>query len=212
MWSLLSLPFVISAVRAAGIAAEATISTSNGSTVDMVSAAWYAGWHSKDFPVANVSWEKYTHVTYSFAVTTPDIKNLSLDASSPEVLPDFVSAAKKNGVKALVSIGGWTGSLYFSSHVATAENRTQFVKTVVDLATTHELDGVDFDWEYPGNQGIGCNVISPNDTSNFLAFLQELRQDPTGQKLVVTAAAPISPWRDADGNPSADVSGICQSS
>lgn len=61
-------------------------------------------------------------------------------------------------------------------------------------------------WEYPGNQGIGCNVISPNDTANFLEFLKELRQDPTGQKLVLTAAAPISPWRGADGNPSADVS------
>lgn len=65
-------------------------------------------------------------------------------------------------------------------------------------------------WEYPGNQGIGCNTISPNDTSNFLAFLQELRQDPVGQKLVLTAAAPISPWRDADGNSSADVSAFAK--
>ncbi len=49
------------------------------------------------------------------------------------------------GVKALVSIGGWTGSLYYSANVATAENRTAFVKTVVDLATTYNLDGIDFE-------------------------------------------------------------------
>ena len=37
-------------------------------TVDLVAAAWFAGWHaSKGFAVANVSWEKYTHMTYSFA-------------------------------------------------------------------------------------------------------------------------------------------------
>lgn len=66
MWALLSLPFVLSAVRAASIGAEASTSTSNGSTVDMVAAGWYAGYHSNDFPVANFSWEKYTHVTYAF--------------------------------------------------------------------------------------------------------------------------------------------------
>ena len=32
-----------------------------------VSAAWYAGWHTDDFPLSDVSWDKYTHLTYSFA-------------------------------------------------------------------------------------------------------------------------------------------------
>ncbi|KAI0076134.1 chitinase [Panus rudis PR-1116 ss-1] len=172
----------------------------------MVAAAWYAGWHAQDFPVANVSWDKYTHMTYSFAITTPDVKNVSLEGSSPEVLPDFVATAKKNGVKALVSVGGWTGSLYWSSAVGSPENRTAFVKTLTDFATQYELDGLDFDWEYPGNQGIGCNVISPNDTSNFLSFLQQLRKDPVGQKLILTAAAPITPWKGPDGNSLTDVS------
>jgi hypothetical protein len=33
-----------------------------------VSAAWYAGWHATDFPLEKVSWNKYTHLTYSFAL------------------------------------------------------------------------------------------------------------------------------------------------
>ena len=49
------------------------------------------------------------------------------------------------GVKALVSVGGWTGSLYFSSAVASAENRTAFVKTITDFATQYQLDGIDFE-------------------------------------------------------------------
>lgn len=65
-------------------------------------------------------------------------------------------------------------------------------------------------WEYPGFQGIGCNEISPNDTANFLTFLQELRQEPAAKDILLTAATPISPWKDADGNPSADVSGFAK--
>lgn len=33
----------------------------------MVSAAWYTGWHNESLPLANVTWDKYTHVFYSFA-------------------------------------------------------------------------------------------------------------------------------------------------
>ncbi|OBZ70754.1 Chitinase A1 [Grifola frondosa] len=179
-------------------------------TVDMVSAAWYAGWHAEDFPLANVSWDKYTHMTYSFAVTVPSVHNVSLDGSDAEVLPKFVAAAHQNGVKALVSTGGWTGSRYFSSNVATEENRTAFVKTITQFATTYDLDGIDFDWEYPGNQGIGCNVISSNDTSNFLAFLQELRADSVGKNLILTAATPVTPWKGPDGNSLTDVSAFAK--
>ena len=31
-----------------------------------VSSAWYTGWHATDFPLSNVSWDKYTHIKYAF--------------------------------------------------------------------------------------------------------------------------------------------------
>lgn len=34
---------------------------------DSVATAWYAGWHGADFPPENISWSKYTAVTYAFA-------------------------------------------------------------------------------------------------------------------------------------------------
>lgn len=43
-----------------------------------------------------------------------------------------------------ISIGGWTGSGYFSPAV-TPQNRTMFVKAVLDLAAKYKLDGVDFE-------------------------------------------------------------------
>ncbi|KAJ7682443.1 glycoside hydrolase family 18 protein [Mycena polygramma] len=182
-----------------------------GKSTSKVATAWYAGWHAPGqadpaFALSQVSWEKYTHLTYAFAETTPDVRVVNINGSDPELLPKFVAAAHAHGVKAKVSIGGWTGSLFWSSNVATAHNRTLFVKTLINFAKKYKLDGLDFDWEYPGSQGIGCNAINVNDTANFLAFIQELRADPLGSTLILSAATAISPFADADGNPLADIS------
>ncbi|KAF9463284.1 chitinase [Collybia nuda] len=174
----------------------------------LVAAAWYAGWHAKDFPLSKVSWSKYTHMTYAFAETTANVKAFNISASDQEMLQQFSSMARKNGVKSLISIGGWTGSRFFSDNVATAQNRTVFVKSVVDLVAKYNLDGIDFDWEYPANQGIGWNTITANDTANFLAFLQELRKDIRGKTLILSAAVATTPFIDSNGKPSSDVSGF----
>lgn len=63
-------------------------------------------------------------------------------------------------------------------------------------------------WEYPNHQGIGCNAISPNDSANFLAFLQELRKDPTGARITLSAAVGMTPFAGPDGSPMTDVSGF----
>lgn len=33
----------------------------------MVASTWYAGWHAKEYPLSQVSWSKYTQMTYAFA-------------------------------------------------------------------------------------------------------------------------------------------------
>lgn len=176
-----------------------------------VKAAWYGGWHATDgFPPSSVSWDKYNTLYYSFAETTPDITKLSLADSDGEMLPKFVSEAHAHGVEAHVAIGGWTGGIWFSSNVATAKNRTAFVKTVTDFAVQYNLDGLQFDWESPNNQGIGCNTINVNDTANFVAFLQELRQNPIAAKLTLSAAVGLTPFFDATGHPSKDATGFAK--
>ncbi|KAG8682501.1 hypothetical protein FRC11_014788, partial [Ceratobasidium sp. 423] len=168
-----------------------------------VAATWFASWHADEFSLANVSWNKYTTVSYSFALTTPNVSFVNI--SDPEVFKDFVSTAHANNVSATISIGGWTGSLYFSSAVATAENRTEFVKTMVSLLEDNNLDGLSFDWEYPNAAGIGCNTKSPNDTENFLLFLKELRT-ALPSNATLSAATAITPFISADGTPSTNVS------
>ncbi|KAF9232669.1 glycoside hydrolase family 18 protein [Melanogaster broomeanus] len=173
---------------------------------ESIAAAWYAAWHATEFPLSKVSWEKYNTLIYSFVVTTPNVSSLSLDGSDPSLLTQFVSEAHDHCVAAHVAIGGWDGGLWFSSNVATAENRTAFVKTVADFAEQYDLDGINFDWEYPNSQGVGCNTISVNDTQNFLSFLQELRKDPVGARLTLSAATSIVPFTDGTGSPLTDVS------
>ncbi|GLB34074.1 putative glycoside hydrolase family 18 protein [Lyophyllum shimeji] len=198
---------LISNLAALATVALPALGSPAGST--KVATAWYAGWHSTTgFPLSNITWSKYTHLTYAFAETTADVTVLDLSNSNPELLPKFVSTAHQHGVKALVSIGGWTGSRFWSSNVATATKRTAFVKTVAQFAKKYNLDGLDFDWEYPNNQGIGCNAVSPSDTANFLAFIQLLRADPIGKTLILSVATATVPFLDANGNPSTSVAGF----
>ncbi|KAF7782236.1 CAZyme family GH18 [Agaricus bisporus var. burnettii] len=181
-----------------------------GASPSLISSAWFAGWHATDFPLTNVSWEKYTHMNYAFAVTTPKPDLISLAPPDQELLPKFVSAAHKNGVKAGLSIGGWTGSQFFSPSVGSSKNRTAFVQAVTDLVEQYSLDAIDFDWEFPALPGIGCNVFNANDTSNFLSFLKELRSSPIGRHLILTAAVYTKPFADNTGQPSNDLAGFSQ--
>lgn len=60
-------------------------------------------------------------------------------------------------------------------------------------------------WEYPNSQGIGCNTINAADTANFLLYLQELRRNPVGARIIVTAATATRPFTGPNGSPSANV-------
>lgn len=65
-------------------------------------------------------------------------------------------------------------------------------------------------WEYPGLQGIGCNIVNADDTSNFLAFLKMLRSSSIGQNLVLSAAVYTKPFADTTGQPSTNLSEFSQ--
>lgn len=71
MLSFLSLGLLaVPAVHATGstfFARDDSANATNATIVDMVSSSWYAGWHADNFTLQNVSWDKYTHLIYSFA-------------------------------------------------------------------------------------------------------------------------------------------------
>ena len=59
------LPALLAAFRASANALSPR--AGNEDTVDFVATAWFASWHAQDFPLANVSWDKYTEMNYAFA-------------------------------------------------------------------------------------------------------------------------------------------------
>lgn len=63
--------------------------------------------------------------------------------------------------------------------------------------------------EYPGRQGAPCNVVSPQDSANYLLLLKELRaaldlEFPSKHKLI-TAAVRVQPFDNANGSPMSNV-------
>ena len=95
----LLVPCVLLALFSSIVAVHAQDATSNARS-DKVAAAWYAGWHATTgYPLSSVPWSKYTHLTYAFAETSPDVGRLAFDNETwvnPDVLPKFVEAAHKH--------------------------------------------------------------------------------------------------------------------
>jgi chitinase len=51
-----------------------------------------------------------------------------------------------------LAVGGWNeGSETFSKMSTTSQSRQGFVDSVVNFLIKHKFDGLDIDWEYPGN-------------------------------------------------------------
>lgn len=65
------------------------------------------------------------------------------------------------------------------------------------------------DREYPGREGAPCNVVSPQDSANYLLLLKELRaaldlEFPSKHKLI-TAAVRVQPFDGPGGSPMSNV-------
>ena len=78
-------------------------------------------------------------------MTTPDVNTIAITQEDQTIIPDFVSAAHQYGVSVSISVGGWGGSRFFSTAVATAPNRTAFVKALSNFVAQYQFDGIDFE-------------------------------------------------------------------
>ncbi|KAJ2867413.1 hypothetical protein GGH94_000860 [Coemansia aciculifera] len=85
---------------------------------------------------------------------------------------------KLQGVKKIASFGGWAfsnelGTYAIFTDAVTDANRNLFAEKIVSFVASNNLDGVDFDWEYPGATDIpGVGGRGPNDGKNYLNFLR----------------------------------------
>jgi chitinase len=98
----------------------------------------------------------------------------------------------------LISVGGWLWSGGFSDAALTTESRTVFIDSVMDFLGRYQLDGLDIDWEFPGQSGAG-HKFRAEDKQNFTLLLAELRKrfdeetKRSGKRLYLTMAAGSGP-------------------
>lgn len=113
---------------------------------------------------------------------------------------------REPGVRVVASVGGWGGSDPFFHLAAEAPRRAAFVGAVVDFLRGHAgFDGIDIDWEHPGNNGAanGVQLGGPADGQGYADLMSELRAavDALGREtgrryLVTTAVNPTRPIVD----------------
>lgn len=77
-----------------------------------------------------------------------------------------------------VSIGGFDFSDDGPTHTTWSDlcsspsNRAAFISSLVDFMDKWGFQGVDLDWEFPGQPGRGGN---PEDTANLASLIAEMR-------------------------------------
>ncbi|MEU4240993.1 glycoside hydrolase family 18 protein [Actinoplanes sp. NPDC026619] len=206
-----------------------------------VKVGYFTQWgiYGRGFPLAKVqnsgAAAKLTHLNYAFGPVTAagvcdsadpwaDWGTSFSDANSVDGVGDVAGQplagnlhqlaelkAKNPKLRVLISLGGWSGSAYFSDAALTDASRKKLVSSCVDLWLKGNLpglpagvaagifDGVDLDWEWPGSEGNAGNVIRPADKQNFTLLAAEFRAQldklgkSTREHYDLTAFLPAAP-------------------
>ncbi|MDH5382431.1 MAG: glycoside hydrolase family 18 protein [Cyclobacteriaceae bacterium] len=134
-----------------------------------------------------------THINFAFA----NVNNGTVSGDYEETKEKLAALVELKKIKPdlaiIISLGGWGWSGGFSDASFSENSRTIFTNSAVDFLIEHQLDGIDIDWEYPGQTG-NNNTYRPEDKQNFTKVLAMLKvkldslSDITKQKYWLTIA------------------------
>ncbi|KAJ5742571.1 glycoside hydrolase [Penicillium nucicola] len=135
-----------------------------------------------------------THVYYAFGNISSDF---SINVNGYET--EFSEFVELKDVKRVMSFGGWDFSTGVDTYMifregTSAAHRSTLVENIVNYVSDTGLDGIDIDWEYPGEPDIaGIPAGSDDEGDNYLAFLKALKAALPDDK-IVSITAPSSYW------------------
>ncbi|SFE06742.1 chitinase [Chitinophaga sp. CF118] len=104
--------------------------------------------------------------------------------------PGVIDLAHQKGVKVMASIGGWSMCKHYPEMAADATKRATFVAGCKKLISMG-FDGIDFDWEYPGNAGMNIEHYSAADYTNFAIMVEAVRAAIGSDKLITAAFSAV---------------------
>jgi GH18 family chitinase len=146
----------------------------------------------------------YTHIHWGFVTV-----NSSFHIGVNDMYNQWNDFLALQGVKKVISIGGWGYSVNSASLDVLREamdpaNVDSFIVNIMTFVKEHNIDGLDFDWEYPGvsltqpwltftnfKKATDLPSLSSGwlaDGPNYLAFLKKLKMVFPREKTVAIAA------------------------
>ncbi|KAF9906260.1 hypothetical protein EC991_000823 [Linnemannia zychae] len=152
------------------------------------------------FEPSSLPVDLYTHLNFAFALI--DGNGLIASQEAKEI-PKYQQVndlkRKKPSLRTAVTVGGWDMDMAnYSTMVSTRENRQKFIQSAIAFVRKYGFDGLDFDWEYPGDHKRGGH---PEDAENFVVFLQEMREAANAEilegdqeRLILSIALPGGPF------------------
>lgn len=185
---------------------------------DYIVGAYFPEWgiYARDFQVEDIPADQLTHLFYAFAQidnngevaiydpwAATDTPFLNEATGEGKYTPEQSQAneagnfaelqklkAENPDLNLMLSIGGWSLSGPFSTVASTEASRETFAQSAVDFMVEYGFDGLDIDWEYPGEGGASLAEVeelapkrinkevadSPNDGRNYTLLLAELNE------------------------------------
>ncbi|KAL3475669.1 glycoside hydrolase superfamily [Aspergillus californicus] len=143
---------------------------------------------------ANIDVDEYTHVHWGFATI-----NSTFHIGVNDTFGQWEDFLALEGVNRIVSFGGWGYSINSANYdvlreAMAPENVDTFIVNIMSFIVENGLDGVDFDWEYPGASDVpSLSLGLLSDGPNYLAFLRKLKKIFPRDKSI-SMAAPASYW------------------
>jgi len=125
-----------------------------------------------------IAYEYLTHIAHAFA--WPDASG-NLVVPDGFLYPELNAAAHENGVKMILSLGGWGNCAGFPGMASTAGNRARFIGQLVDFCKANAYDGVDIDWEFVSND------VEKADFTLFIESLGAALKSQSPPLLLTTA-------------------------
>jgi len=137
-----------------------------------------------------------TDLIYFSIQPLPD-GGLDTSALSAATLQTLREMRGTYGTRIHVSIGGWERSNNFAPMATRPEIRKRFVENLTSFCLENDLDGVDFDWEFPENE---------REVQAYAALLAEVKAASLPYGLIVSVA--LAPSEQIDLRPYAAVDRI----
>ncbi|KAF9894646.1 hypothetical protein FE257_006534 [Aspergillus nanangensis] len=136
----------------------------------------------------------YSHIHWAFASITDDF-----DVHINDTYNQWDDFLNLQMVRRIISFGGWGYSTSPETYqvlrkAMDPKNVDTFVENIFNFVEKHKLDGIDFDWEYPGAPDIpGIPPGLDSDGANYLAFLKKMKENFPFVK-TISMAVPASYW------------------